>query len=61
MPTAWILLTALIGGALLVAYFLIEKRINQRRCLECGYGVSIDALPEQCPRCGSRIGEEETD
>jgi hypothetical protein len=54
-----IILTILIGSAILVTYFLIERRVNQRRCPECGYGVSIDAVPEQCPRCGSTIDGEE--
>jgi Zn finger protein HypA/HybF involved in hydrogenase expression len=56
-----IILTILIGSAILVTYVLIEKRINQRRCSECGYSVSIDAVPEQCPHCGSTIDGDETD
>ncbi|HXG94626.1 MAG TPA: hypothetical protein VNN73_19955 [Blastocatellia bacterium] len=51
----WFLLTVILGGGLLIAYVMIEKRINLRPCLECGYKVSVDALPEQCPRCGEMI------
>jgi rubrerythrin len=48
----WIILTVVVGGAAIIAYSLIEKRINQRACPECGFGIFVDALPEQCPRCG---------
>lgn len=51
----WILLTIVIGSAVLTAYVMIEKRINQRACPECGFGVSLDGLDEDCPRCGSLI------
>jgi rubrerythrin len=34
---------------------MVEKRINQRPCPECGYRVSIDGLDEDCPRCGAMI------
>jgi rubrerythrin len=57
----WIAATIFVGGALLLAYVLIEKRINQRRCLVCGYSASVDALPEHCPKCGSTISEREED
>ena len=53
-----ILGTALIVAMILCAYVVIEMRINQQKC-ECGYSVSIDALPEKCPRCGSTIAERE--
>jgi len=53
-----ILATALIVAMILCAYVVIEMRINQQKC-ECGYSVSIDALPERCPRCGSTIAERE--
>jgi rubrerythrin len=47
----------LLSAVALMAYSIIEKRINQRPCLECGYGVSVDAINEQCPRCGSLVNE----
>lgn len=49
-----ILVIALVGAALF-AYALIEKRINQRSCPDCGFRVSIDGLADACPRCGSII------
>jgi hypothetical protein len=48
-----LLLTIIIGGAVLIAYCFLEKRINQRACLACGFRVSVDAVDDQCPRCGS--------
>ena len=53
----WILLAIVIGGVVLLTYVMIEKRINQRACPECGFRVSIDGLDEICPRCGSLIPE----
>lgn len=50
-----IILAALVAGVVLAAYVLIERRINQRACPECGFRVSIDGLDEDCPRCGSLI------
>jgi hypothetical protein len=50
-----LILTMIIGGAVLIAYCWIEKRINQRACLACGFRLSVDAIDEQCPRCGSAI------
>jgi len=47
-----IAITVVAGGAALVAYALIERRINQRACPYCGFRVSIDALIQKCPRCG---------
>jgi Zn finger protein HypA/HybF involved in hydrogenase expression len=55
----WLLGTILVGTVVLGSYVLFEKRINQRRCPCCGYFISIDALPEQCPRCGSIVEESE--
>lgn len=50
------LILAMLGaGAVLFAYVLLERHINQRSCLECGFRISIDALDEDCPRCGSLI------
>jgi rubrerythrin len=46
-----IIVAILVGGAVLTAYCMIEKRINQRDCPACGYTVSVDAPDEQCPRC----------
>jgi rubrerythrin len=50
-------LSFLLGAVVLIAYSMFEKRINQRPCLECGYGVSVDATNEQCPRCGALVNE----
>lgn len=50
-----LLLTILITVALLFMYTLIERRINQRSCGECGFRVSVDNPEEQCPRCGMPI------
>lgn len=47
---------AILGvGAVLIAYVMIEKCINLRRCPECRFRVSIDGLDEGCPRCGALI------
>jgi len=51
----WIILTALGITGLLIAYVKVESRINQRRCLECGFRVSKDGLDEDCPKCGALI------
>jgi ribosomal protein S27AE len=51
----WIILTIIVGGAVMIAYSLVEKRINQRACAECGFTIFVDALPEQCPRCGNIV------
>jgi hypothetical protein len=55
MKTGLLLLTILIAVALLFVYTLIERRINQRPCSECGFRVSVDQPEEQCPRCGIAI------
>jgi len=47
----------LLCAMVLMAYSMIEKRMNQRPCPDCGYGVSVDAINEQCPRCGSLVNE----
>jgi len=47
---------AILGvSAVLIAYVIIEKRINLRPCPECGFRVSIDGLDEHCPKCGTLI------
>jgi rubrerythrin len=51
----------LFGAAALVAYSMIEKRINQRACPECGYNISADAVEEQCPQCDALLGEDTQD
>jgi Zn finger protein HypA/HybF involved in hydrogenase expression len=50
------LLSVLIGAGVLIAYYLIEKRINQRACTECGFTMSLDAIEEQCPNCDALLG-----
>lgn len=54
-----LILAILIAAVVLVGYVIVEKRINQRACSECGFRVSIDAPDEDCPRCGSLIAEYE--
>lgn len=51
------LLSVMIGAGVLIAYYLIEKRINQRACTECGFTMSLDAIEEQCPNCDALLGE----
>jgi hypothetical protein len=55
-----IILTVLGGGAALLTYALIERRINQRACPHCSFRVSVDALAEQCPRCGAGSSDDWT-
>ena len=45
------ILTIILGGAALITYSIIEKRINQRPCPVCGFRMSADALDQPCPRC----------
>ena len=51
------LLSILVAAGVLIAYYMIEKRINQRACPECGYTISLDAVEEQCPNCDALLGE----
>ena len=46
------------GSAVLMAYLIVEKRINQRACPECGFKVSIDAQDGDCPRCKPLLDQE---
>jgi hypothetical protein len=46
-----ILITIAGGGSVLLAYALIERRINQRACPHCGFRVAVETLDEQCPKC----------
>lgn len=48
-----LILEIAMGLSLLLAYIKIEKRVNQRRCHECGNSVSVDNPGETCPRCGA--------
>ncbi|HXG65819.1 MAG TPA: hypothetical protein VNO70_11995 [Blastocatellia bacterium] len=50
-----LLLTFLLLAGMVAGYSVIEKRMNQKRCARCGFGVSLDAPDKQCPRCGSEI------
>jgi len=50
-----LLLGVLFGAVVLIAYVLIEKRINQRPCPVCGFQISADAVGEPCPRCDALI------
>lgn len=49
------LLSALFAATVLIAYLIIEKRINQQLCPECGSTMSLDAIEEQCPNCDATI------
>jgi rubrerythrin len=51
----WLIFAILVVGAALTTYAVVERRINQRRCPECGFGVSKDGLDEDCPRCDAII------
>ena len=48
-----LLLVVILGTAVLVAYSMIEKRINQRACPECGFRLSMDAPEGDCARCNA--------
>jgi rubrerythrin len=54
-----IFLSILFVAAVLIAYVIVEKRINRRSCPECGFGASIDGPDEDCPHCGSLIPQRE--
>jgi hypothetical protein len=56
-----ILLSVLFGAVVLMAYIMIEKRLNQRACPVCGFSVSADAVNESCPRCDALINPLEID
>jgi rubrerythrin len=56
-----ILLSVLTCAAALVAYSVIEKRLNQRACSVCGFSVSADAVNQPCPRCDAPITPPESD
>ena len=53
------LLGILLAGAVLIAYVMIEKRINLRPCPICGLRISRDAVNEPCPRCDALINPTE--
>ena len=55
------LLSILLAAAALVAYFMFEKRINQRACPVCGFTLAIDAIESQCPSFDYILGEETED
>jgi hypothetical protein len=44
--------------AVVIAYSLIERRINHRICPECDFRVSIDAPGDACPRCNPVFDDE---
>ena len=45
----------LFGAVVLIAYAMIEKRLNQRACPACAYRVAADDTSETCPRCGAPV------
>ena len=53
-----LLLVIILGTAVLVAYTMFEKRINQRACPECGFRLSMDAPEGDCARCNALIDRE---
>lgn len=56
-----ILLSILFCAVALVAYSMIEKRLNQQTCSVCGFSVSTDAVKGSCPRCEALINSPESD
>jgi Zn finger protein HypA/HybF involved in hydrogenase expression len=50
-----IVLTILIAGVILTLYVMLEKRINQRPCLECGAKISAADAEGRCPNCRSFV------
>ena len=56
-----LLAAILFCSVVLIAYSLIEKRLNQRSCPVCGYRLSADAVNQACPRCDALINSLETD
>ena len=56
-----ILLSVLFCAAVLVAYSMIEKRLNQQACPVCGFTVSADVVNGSCPRCDALINSLESD
>ena len=57
MALVTMVLSVLIAAGALIAYIMVEKRINQRACSECGFTISLDAIEEQCPNCDALLGE----
>ncbi|HYP29756.1 MAG TPA: hypothetical protein VE262_23815 [Blastocatellia bacterium] len=49
------ILEILIGLSMLVGYILLEKRINQRKCPECGISSSDQNPDETCRGCGALL------
>jgi rubrerythrin len=56
-----ILLSILFCAVALLAYSIIEKRLNQQPCSVCGFSVSADAVNGSCPRCDALINSPEGD
>jgi Zn finger protein HypA/HybF involved in hydrogenase expression len=52
------LLSALFAAIVLIAYVIIEKRINQQPCPECGFTMSVDVIEEQCPNCDALVSSQ---
>lgn len=53
-----LLAAIIVVTALVIAYSMIERRINQRTCPECGFRVSQDAPVDACPRCNPLFDQE---
>jgi hypothetical protein len=56
-----LLATIVFCAVVLIAYSLIEKRLNQQGCPVCGYRRSADAANQACPRCDALINSLDTD
>jgi len=56
-----ILLSVLFATVVLIAYSIIEKRLNQQACRICGLRVSADVVNQSCPRCDALINPLEAD
>lgn len=50
-----LIIAIVVLAAFLFTYMWLEKRIGQRRCAACGFGVSLDSPDPDCPRCNGRL------
>jgi rubrerythrin len=49
------ILEMLVGLSILAAYIMLEKRINHRKCPECGKSASDRNPEETCRGCGALL------
>ena len=50
-----IFLTIVIAATILILYVVLEKRIAQRACFNCGAKISLDDVEQKCPACGAFV------